>query len=272
MSSETDTPNKPLNDSSDANEIKQQPSENLLPTEDVIPKPSVMAAAPPAEPMTAAKQNQPTEDAITKPSVAAAAAAPPAEPMTAPLPAPNYAKLFGLIESLASTAKLDLSGPPKPPGPPQVRRTSDLMDRLHTALIAQPLSQPRPMKPLCVVNAQYTVVPNTHFAVSVDVRCASNVTKTCGRVHKKCHGSSSSACSSDALNGAQEHEDSSTYVTFEALGPSKCMVNSPDGPVYTTRVEEHSSRPTWNTRFNVALPIEYLTRVSARMLAIIHYN
>lgn len=174
---------------------------------------------------------------------------------------PNAANIFGLIDSLATkipTGQLTVSPTSKSDNvQPPVRRTSDLLDSLQKALLANP--PPSRASSIASKPAAGSVPikfdPTTHFPVCVDIRRASNVTKirVCVNKNRNSHQNKSEQC--------VQEQDASTYITFEGHGSTKNKVNSPDGLVFTTQVAEHTSHPVYNSRFCVGLPVGLLQSV-----------
>lgn len=170
---------------------------------------------------------------------------------------PNMANIFGFIESLST--KLPIDSPKSKQGNDMfpVRRTSDLLDTLQKALLSKPPVQKSPELNIAsesLPSVDLPVVdPKTHFSVCVDIRKAVNVSKI--RV-----------CVKTKKNQSVQEQEASTYITFEAHhGSNNCKVKSPDGMVYTTQVVEHTSNPIYNSRFDVALPVELLLNVRYRV-------
>lgn len=125
-----------------------------------------------------------------------------------------------------------------------------------------------------------------HFQVLIEIENALHLSKIFIRINKKCGkqrggsassmgtvstGGITSRCQSSnksvpqstttVYRGVTEVEPS-TYVTFEATGPPTSIVQSHEGPVYTTNVIEKSCNPQWNKRFEVFLPVDLMTCVS----------
>lgn len=117
--------------------------------------------------------------------------------------------------------------------------------------------------------------PNTNddtFRVLIEIDCGTNLPKQVIKYNKK-HGKRRDAINNVQTNtndGRQRENtineiEPSSYITFEATGPSTNMVydNTIDGPVYTTNVVCQNCNPQWNKRFDVFLPIDYLLNVSS---------
>lgn len=127
-----------------------------------------------------------------------------------------------------------------------------------------------------------------HFQVLIEIENALHISKIFIRINKKCgkqrggsassmgttvsSGGITSRCNSSNKSVAQPttmtvyrgvtEVEPSTYVTFEATGPPTSIVQSHEGPVYTTNVIEKSCNPQWNKRFEVFLPVDLMTCVS----------
>lgn len=171
-----------------------------------------------------------------------------------------------------------------------IRRTSDLLDTLQRALMCPPPAvqsllqqqsgvqinnteeinsgefQPKSLEHLVSGLAISSVQPieestEPHFQVLIEIENALHISKIFIRVNKKC-GKQRGRCKTQTYRGVHEVEPS-TYVTFEANGPPTSIVNSPEGPVYTTNVAEKTSSPQWNKRFEVSLPVDLMTNVSS---------
>lgn len=168
---------------------------------------------------------------------------------------PKMNNIFGFIDSLSSK----LPNRQVTDGKPPVRRTSDLLDTLQKALLSNPPSQ-RITTSNIASKSTAGLVPNrfdpkTHFGICIDIRRAARVTKIPLSNKKPC-----------SMYQHLEEKDASTYITFQAHGPSKVQVNSKDGLVFTTKVVENTSSPEYNTRFNVALPLPYIQSVNTSFL------
>lgn len=105
------------------------------------------------------------------------------------------------------------------------------------------------------------------FYVLIEIENALHLSTILIRVNKKCgkrgRDPATQMSSGPPQRGGNINEiEPSTYVTFEAFGPPTSIVNSTDGPVYTTNVCNSSCSPQWNKRFEVYLPIDLLLDVS----------
>lgn len=137
-----------------------------------------------------------------------------------------------------------------------------------------------------------------HFPVLIEIENALHISKIFIRINKKfgkqrggsansvggiSTGCITSRCSSSSNNnksapqqttvyrGVTEIEPSA-YVTFEATGPPTSVVQSHEGPVYTTNVVEKSCNPQWNKRFEVFLPVDLITCVSTQFFRLFSMN
>lgn len=116
----------------------------------------------------------------------------------------------------------------------------------------------------CKQNAKSLKVPQ--FYVLIEIENALHLSTILIRVNKKCgkrgRDPATQLSSGPPQRGGNINEiEPSTYVTFEAFGPPTSIVNSSDGPVYTTNVCNSSCSPQWNKRFEVYLPIDLLLDV-----------
>lgn len=159
--------------------------------------------------------------------------------------------------------------PQHPPGK-NIRATADLLDELQRALTSASA-----MRRMTAASGSNESGPNSNddklrvrFFIEID--CGANLPKQVIKYNKK-HGKRRDAINNvqtNTIDGRQQRENTiseiepSSYITFEATGPSTNMVNTIDGPVYTTNVVCQNCNPQWNKRFDVFLPIDYLLNVS----------
>lgn len=139
----------------------------------------------------------------------------------------------------------------------QMRRTSDLLDVLHSALknpapanlITSSPSLPFKLNGklinLPVVNHQKPVKKNIRVSINVD--SARNV-----RLIQNTQGN-------DPLDVTLKNDDKPcTYVSFEAIDCDKPERYSN----FVTKIAQHSCNPSWNEQFDVMLPVELFQQVS----------
>lgn len=157
----------------------------------------------------------------------------------------------------------------------QIRATSDLLDELQRALtVAPPILHGTPFHRMPTkteqiqssLNQMKESIKIPQFHVLIEIENALHLSTILIRVNKKCgKRGRDPATQSTGLpqRGGNVNEiEPSTYVTFEAFGPPTSVVNSSEGPVYTTNVADSSCSPQWNKRFEVYLPIDLLLDVS----------
>lgn len=155
---------------------------------------------------------------------------------------------------------------------PQIRRTSDLLDALQKALTCPPqtnatipdldaqIEQNIPIK-TSPPHRPFEPESGYRFQVLIEIESALHLPKVLIRVNKKCTKQRGRCNKNQSFRGINEIEPS-TYATFEAEGPPTSVVNSHEGPVYTTNVCENSCNPQWNKRFDIMLPFDLLGEVS----------
>lgn len=135
----------------------------------------------------------------------------------------------------------------------------------------------------------FNINPATpHFQVLIEIENALHISKIFVRINKKCGkqrgsgtsgnsiGGISTGCITSRCNSSSNKSlpqsttvyrgvtevEPSTYVTFEATGPPTSIIQSHEGPVYTTHIIEKNCNPQWNKRFEVFLPVDLMTCVS----------
>lgn len=137
----------------------------------------------------------------------------------------------------------------------QLRRTSDLLDVLHSALknpapvglITSSTASPFKLsgKVNLPINHPITPIEDT-FRVIVQIDCARSLScneNTCDDLH----------------NTTSMNDKPCTYVSFEAI---EC--DNDDGLYsnFVTNTVPHNCNPCWNEKFNVRLPVDYYQQVS----------
>lgn len=165
------------------------------------------------------------------------------------------------LKSSASNANQEAQ-PPIPPGK-NIRATADLLDELQRALTSatamrRSTTAPGPDDP----GSNST---DAQFCVLIEIESALNLPKQVIKLNRKhvrrghhAQGSTTAAQREGSINEIEPD----SYVTFVADGPTTNMVNTHDGPVYTTNVINKNCNPQWNKRFEVYLPVEMLLDVS----------
>lgn len=161
--------------------------------------------------------------------------------------------------------KQDISAVSPPPGK-NIRATADLLDELQRALTSASTMRRNTTAP-CGGGDDG---PKTErFGVIIDIDSATNLPKQIIKLNKK-HSKRRDINSHNLSGDGRQRENTineiepSSYVTFEATGPTINMVSTVDGPVYTTNVVLKNCNPRWNKRFDVYLPVEYLFNVSEK--------
>lgn len=135
----------------------------------------------------------------------------------------------------------------------QLRRTSDLLDALQSAL-----KNPAPVRLITSSSAlPFTLsgrVPNLpsnekmkeNYRVTINIDSARNL---------KCKEHTQN---NDPLNGIVENNKPCTYVSFEAIECDKGGQHSN----FVTKTSDNTCNPHWNEKFNVVLPTDLFQRVS----------
>lgn len=175
--------------------------------------------------------------------------------------------------TLSQASELSTDAQQRPPG--AIRATSDLLDELQRALTVSPAaffganpSRP-PAHPATIQSSLHPIrepVKVPHFLVLIEIENALHLSMILVRMNKKRgkRGRDPAPHANAPRGGIVKEIEPSTYVTFEAFGPPTSVVNSNEGPVYTTNVADSSCSPQWNKRFEVYLPTDLLFDVSVR--------
>lgn len=195
------------------------------------------------------------------------------ESLATRLPDCNQRSMNQSPSSIPSTVQSKSSGQ-------TIRATSDLLDELQRALTISPsptsTMSAMPFNGIESISYSKKATKMPQFNVLIEIENALHLPTVPMRVHKKDTRRCLEAHTVDASNttlrtsgsGSSVREiEPCTYVTFEAIGPPTSIVNSNEGPVYTTNVAENSCNPQWNKRFDVFLPVDLLHDVSELIYA-----
>lgn len=148
------------------------------------------------------------------------------------------------------------------PAGKNIRATADLLDELQRALTSasnmrRSTTAPGPDDP----GSNST---EGKFCVLIEIESAVNLPKQVIKLNRKHvrRGHHQGNATIGQREGSINEIEPDSYVTFIAYGPTTNMVNTHDGPVYTTNVINKNCNPQWNKRFEVYLPVEMLLDVS----------
>lgn len=166
-----------------------------------------------------------------------------------------------LMNLKSTIAKPDNTAIP-PPGK-NIRATADLLDELQRALTSASAQRRNITAPAA---GDDDGDRDDRFGVIIDIDCAMNLPKQIIKLNKKHSKRRDNNLHVHGCDGRQRENtineiEPSSYVTFEATGPTINMVNTVDGPVYTTNVVLKNCNPQWNKRFDVYLPVDMLFNV-----------
>lgn len=162
--------------------------------------------------------------------------------------------------------------PPPPSTGKNVRATADLLDELQRALTSASAMH-RNTAATCGGDDGNNDC-DKRFGVIINIESATNLPTQIiklNKKHSKRRDINSHANTTETRGGRDStinEIEPSSYVTFEATGPTINMVNTIDGPVYTTNVVLKNCNPQWNKRFDVFLPEELLFNVCVDLMAI----
>lgn len=178
-------------------------------------------------------------------------------------------KLNAFMESLAQLRApkgLEIENPLQKPQ--EIRKTSELLDMLQIAFSKAPPIQ-LPLTPVLSVPVtkkpptpppKFEIPPDSElFKVCIEIESASNLPRTVTRHQISKKGGVKRGKSKSNRNTVES--DPSSYVTFPAFGATNNTLKSHEGPVCATNIVEKTCNPIWNKKFDILLPIAFLTDV-----------